>query len=173
MVGGALKNWIRRQKSKSLSFLQLPWWQLLAVNIDTNDGVGSGGHSGIVIILVHAILCKYTWKTIIGKYDRQSKLDEDIIGQLTHKRIRKQNYLWVNDCTKVPPSQGVSAFSQIVFSFCLNGKSFFFNSKFPFSATGLSGLEIVWQPLSPTPAEHQPALSQVRKLFVQFTLMLR
>ena len=87
MVGGALKNWIRRQKSKSLSFLQLPWWQLLAVNIDTNDGVGSGGHSGIVIILVHAILCKYTWKTIIGKYDRQSKLDEDIIGQLTEAKL--------------------------------------------------------------------------------------
>ena len=37
--------------------------------------------------------------------------------------------------------------------------------KISIPATALSGLEIAWQPLSQPPAaEHQPALSQVKKL---------
>ena len=98
-----------------------------------------------------AILCKYTWKPLLENMtDCQNliNIQLQIIGQLTHQRIRTLYYL--EDSTKVP-------------CFSVFGKKNLFTVSI--SATARSGLEIGWQPLSPLPpAELQPVLSQVRKL---------
>ena len=46
-----------------------------SIHDDDGDEAGSGGHRGIVVIL-HAILCKYTWKPLLENMtDSQSLIN--------------------------------------------------------------------------------------------------